>query len=210
MIVALLLSFPVQGAQPKAAQKLREPFDSFQAIDKALSLLDKQLVQTESVLQKATSGSIATSHGRKGRQPWGALGRQIFVTVRSIDDRTARLQRRYRAKKVTQSLFAALIKAEKQLMTSARTFQNSPTVTPAKAALKQFQQARVDFVLAFHALSSDYGALRCQRKTWACCEIVSQGGTAACRWSCVNLPRQCTRGLLGPQSAAASAAVIRH
>jgi hypothetical protein len=205
LILALALSAPAQGAQ-----RAREPFDSFQAIDKALSLLDKQLAQADSLLQKAASGSIATSHGKRGRPPWNALGQQIFINVRSVNARTSRLQRRYEAKRVAQRLFTALMESEKQLMASAKAFQGSQTTAQAKTALQRVQQSRVDFVLAFHALSSDYGALRCQRKSWACCEIVSQDGSAACRWRCVNVPRQCTQGLLGPQSTAASAVVIRH
>ena len=208
LALALSLSVCAHGAQPKG-QKAGEPFDSFQAIDKSLSLLDAQLVQADSVLQKAAAGAIATSSGKRARTPWNAISRQIFINVRSMDDRTTRLRRRYRTK-VAQHLLAGLIRSEKRLMISATKFRRSQTAAPAKAALQQIQEARVDFVLALHALTSDYGALRCPPKHWACCRIVSQNGNSACRWSCVKTPRQCTQGLLGPRSNAATVEVIRH
>jgi hypothetical protein len=210
LVLALLFCSPAVEAQPQGSQKAAEPFASFRALDKSLSLLDTQLVQADAVLQKTAAGAIATSSGKRARAPWNAISRQIFINVRSIDGRTNRLRRRYRATKSAQPLFAGLMKSEVQLMASARSLQSARTIARAQAALQHVQQARLDFVLAFHALTSDYGALRCPRKSWACCEIVRQNGGAACRWSCVKAPRQCTKGLLGPQSTAASADVIRH
>jgi hypothetical protein len=209
IVLALLFIPPVYGQRTTGAHRAGEPFDSFQAIDKILSSLDTQLTQADSVLQKAGTGSIATSSGKRGRPPWAVLGQQILTNARTLDSRIMRLRSHYRTKRVSQQLFSGLVNADKGFTASARRFERSQTAVQARGALKQLQQSRLDLVLAFHSLSSDYGALRCQKGSWACCEVAGRNGNAACRWTCVRTPRQC-RGLLGPRSTAASTDVIRH
>jgi hypothetical protein len=86
----------------------------------------------------------------------------------------------------------------------------SKNAAQARSTMEEVRRSRIDFLLKFHALSANYGALRCERGRWACCEIAHQNGAASCQWSCVQTVRQCSKGLLGPRSQSASADVVRH
>jgi hypothetical protein len=207
----LVVSAIAHGQVAKAARRPSAvPFDSFRSIDQKLSLLDAQLSRIDSLLQKAASGAIATSSGTRSRQPWSATSQQMLTNVRSLGKTAAGLQRQYSKSVVARSLFPPLLKSATALEKAATALAASKNVAQTKSGLEEVQKSRIDFVLSFHAISADYGALRCERGRWACCEVASQNGSASCRWSCVQSTRQCSKGLLGPRSQSASAEVVRH
>jgi hypothetical protein len=208
VLFAFLLSIPIHAQLARSPKTAAEPFDTFRIMDGKLSELDAQLIQVDSVLQKADRGSIATSSGKMARQPWATAGLQILRNARTLNSRTALLRRRYRTKNASKALFTPLATSAKHLFSSARAFQRSRTAREAERGLQDLQRSRVDFLMAFHSLTSDYGALRCQRGMWACCEIVPKEGAASCHWDCVEESRKCTKGLIGPRSSAAGSTVV--
>jgi hypothetical protein len=175
-----------------------------------LSILDVQLERIDALLHKAESGVIATSSGKRGRQPWSTVSQQMLANTRSISKIAAALQRKYKSAAAAKSIFPPLLKGATALEKAAAGVGASKNVAQARSAVEGVRQSRIDFLLSFHALSADYGALRCERDTWACCEVARQNGTASCRWSCVQTSRRCNKGLLGPKSQWVSTDVVRH
>jgi hypothetical protein len=211
VVFILLLTAALSGQQVKGARKTSvEPFDSFQAIDRMLSVLDAQINRADSVIAKAGAGAIATTSGKKIPQPWGELSQQMSRNVQSLQARAGRMERRYRKAIASKSIFPPLLRSAAELRHSAKSFQAAKDSVQAKAALERLRKSRISFVLSLHALTSDYGALRCQQDRWACCDVTRQDGGAVCRWTCVDAPRRCSKGLLGPKSKSASTEVIRR
>lgn len=207
-LLALMLSIQSYGQRTSPAKRAAEPFATFQAMDRQLSQLDTQLSQVKLILQKTNRGSIATSSGKMARQPWADAGMKIFLTVRALDSRTTLLRTHYRANSASGKLLTRLATSARHLVSSARTFQRSRTALKAESGFEDLQQSRVEFLMAFHAVTSDYGALRCQRGAWGCCDIVPKDGAASCHWRCVEESRKCTSGLLGPRSNSAGSTIV--
>lgn len=213
LLATCLVCFLTLIAQAEAVKKAKRPltiFDSFRSLDQGLSALDAQLNRIDDVVQKAASGTIATSSGKRARQPWTGPSQQMLANVRSLKNTVMALQRRYQRSAGSKSLLPPLLKAAVALDQSAAGLAASKNAMQAKSALQAVRKSRIDLVLSFHALSADYGVLRCERGQWACCQVGQQNGASACRWSCVETPRRCSKGLLGPRSQSASADVVRH
>jgi hypothetical protein len=196
------------GHPPKRPKA--EPFDTFRTVDKALALLNTQVKQAEAILANARTGSIATSSGKNGQQPWTRLGQHMYRNASAIRLQTASLRRHYRRSVAGKTLLSPVDRSAVAVKKSASSFASSGDPRQAKATLERLNKSLIDLVLAFHSISSNHGALRCKRGLWACCQPVESSGPAACKWDCVARPNQCRRGLIGPRSRAASAGLVRH
>jgi hypothetical protein len=187
-----------------------EPFDTFRTADKMLALLNTQVKQADVILAKARTGSIATSSGKNGQQPWTRLGQHIYRSASAIRIQTASLRRHYRRSVAGKTLVLPLDRSAVAVKKIALSFASARDPKQAKAMLERLNKALIDLVLAFHSISSNHGALRCERGLWACCQPVESSGSAECKWDCVTRPSQCRRGLIGPRSRAASGGVVRR
>jgi hypothetical protein len=211
VVVTLVISAISQAAwghppnRPKA-----EPFDTFRSLDKALALFNTQVKQADTILANARTGSIATSSGKNGQQPWARLGQHMYRNASAIRLQTASLRRHYRRSVAGKTLLLPLDRSAVALKKIASSFASSRDPRQAKATLERLNRGLIDLVLAFHSISSNHGALRCKRGLWACCQPVESGGPVACKWDCITRPSQCKQGLIGPISRAANGVVIRH
>jgi hypothetical protein len=195
-------------AHPKVATKT--PLDKIRSIDRYLSELDVQLQQIETLVAKATSGSLATTTGRRSHQPWTALSRALLRTTRSLRRTSAGLRNRFRHTKAGRKLFPPLLKRSTGLEGAAGTLVKAHTPAEAQEALSKIKKARTSFVMSYQSIASDSGALHCERGLWSCCEVVLKSGEPSCHWSCVTTARKCRAGLLGSRSQSASSDVMKH
>jgi hypothetical protein len=200
--IAATNSFDVNPKTTKSRPYSNEPFDSFRALDRQLSKLDAQLKAAGSLLDRARTGAIATTSGRRARSPWSDGARSIDKTLRSMLLTVDSLHRRYAQTRsgFAKSLLAPLPGEVKKMRNDTRALAKASTPADAKRALEAVNASRLEFVLAFQAISGGYAGLRCARGQWSCCSPKPGGDQRGCTWSCVEKPRMCTSGFVGPRS----------
>jgi hypothetical protein len=209
-VTCVLLSAEAQGAPKKNTRAPVTIFESFRALDGNLVRLDAQLKELEDLIARGSSGARATSSGRKAKQPWTAPSQRMLKTVSAMQGTTLELQRRHTKSTADRELLAPLTKESSELVRAARNLTGASTPEDAQKSLAQIRDDRIRFNLRFQAIAADYGALRCARGQWSCCEITAKNGERACHWACVSTPRQCKAGLVGGRSQSATANVIKH
>jgi len=208
LLLVLLFTFAatnssaVNAGATKKHPYSNEPFDSFRTLDRQLSKLDAQLKATESLLDRARTGATATTSGRRARSPWSNTARSIDKTLRSMLLTVNALQRRYAQKRrgFAKSLLSPLPGEVKKMRNDTRSLGRASTPADATRALEAMNASRLEFVLAFQAISGGYAGLRCARGQWSCCNQKAGGDQRGCTWSCVKKPRMCTSGFVGPRS----------
>jgi hypothetical protein len=191
LLGVLLFASVLPAASAAPARRSNEPFTSFRLMDKQLSKLD----------ERAAIFKTQSAGARRNRNL-----RDMRSAIAAIRARATRLVHLYKARhdRFGVKMFSAL---ERDAATASRALsktQSAKTVAERKLAVDRFSAATLRLVLAYQAVSANYGANHCTPRQWACCEPkndpeTNKGPTAACKWACVPDKRSCS-GFLGPQT----------
>ena len=168
-----------------------EPFASFRAVDKQLSLLDK------------CSATLKTEVPSPERN---RCVHQMRLAIQRIRQRSSRLARLYRTRGETfgVKMFTELDRKALVLAKALDAVQREKIQPRRDRALDLFSKATLGVVLQFQAVSANYGANHCLPRQWACCEPkrdpeTNRESVAECKWVCVEKSRACA-GFLGPRT----------
>jgi hypothetical protein len=199
--VALAIYCPLLRSQsrvaPGPAISRYEPFRSFGLLDRQLTVLQSQ--------QHSLQIALAKSESSTGQPPWAVAAGAIRKTAVSLEGITSHSQRLYRLRSRPYGvrLFRILQTRIENIRRGASAIESTPNRDVAKAGEQELNNQVLSLIVQFQAISGGYGATRCARRSWVCCEPkrrsdLAPGEEAACRWICVQRSQRCT-GLLGPR-----------
>lgn len=180
-----------------------EPFDSFRTIDDKLTSLNRQL-QTLKNSVEALPKAPAAQNGSS--RPWRAPTLKMQTSAKAILSRSRKLQRLYRRRKQRFGVKSFKILSERAaaLLTSLRAISKAHALEQARRGVSDLDGRVLSLILEYQAISGGYGGLRCRSGAYACCEPKENQETgapaSACSWKCVEAPRQCRAGFLGPRT----------
>jgi len=194
-LAALSTTLFAAPKQPQARPKESndEPFRSFRMLDTKLTLLTNQ----QNALKTLQAGSVNT------RRRTAACS-SMSHTATQIDHIAGALERLYERRHQTFGIriFKLMQKRAQEVQPRVRAVAKAQTRSALDLAIKNLDQGIVSLVVQFQAASGGYGATRCPRGAWTCCEPkrsedLLQSEPAACMWGCVSKPKRCT-GFVGP------------
>jgi hypothetical protein len=213
LLSCLLVALAVQASPagpakrrhtPKHRARSNEPFSSFVKIDAKLTILNEQFTKLKANLSPE---SIPRPRSVTLNPDWKTMVREMQSTARSIQARSANVERHYRSERRQYGtrIFAALTRRAAAVRRQLRALNTAPGIASARAHTMKLDKAIVALVLQFQAVSGGYGAAHCDSGAWACCEPKQRqlGREAptdlACKWVCVQQSNACT-GFLGPRT----------
>jgi hypothetical protein len=196
LVMAVLLPAS-SAAQPPARRQAgqrqpgNEPFTTFQLIDKQLEIVNARSRQLEHAPPPAAAQAL----------------RELRGAALKIEQLSNRLVRIYKARRERfgMKMFSDLSRRAAVVAKAARAVAKSRNDAVRQRAREQLARASVALVLKYQGAAANYGALRCDRGQWACCEPRAPEPNGprvhACTWVCVAHRARC-RGFSGPQTAA--------
>jgi hypothetical protein len=191
VVLALLLPASAAAQARVQRQPTNEPFATFQAIDKQLEIVNARTQQLGHAPAPAAAQAV----------------RQLRAAAVKSEQLSNRLVRTYSARRERfgVQMFSDLSRKAAVVIKAATAVANSRNNAAGQRVREQLSRSTFALVLQYQAASANYGALRCDRAQWACCEPrVPEPNTprvTACTWVCVASRARC-RGFSGPQTAA--------
>lgn len=186
---------------PKTPVSADEPFRTFRQLDEKLTLLQTQHHFLQATLQTNRSANTIGA----GVRPWVAPAHAMRKTVFSMQRLLHRSENLYRIKhrQFGIRLFGTLRMRAETVRLNLLAVEMERNRTAAYSEQQELEKSILSLIVQFQAASGGYGALRCSRRAWTCCEPkrkedLQSGEQAACRWMCVQRSASCT-GFVGPR-----------
>jgi hypothetical protein len=203
-IIAIALFSCTLMAQKRIASKTastENPFRTFRLLDQKLTLLQSQQHSLQAALQINKSANTISA----GAPAWVAPARAMRRTALSMQRLVSREEHLYRIRhrQFGVRLFSILRIRTEAVRRNVVAMELARNQTTAHSAQQELEKSLLSLIVQFQAASGGYGAVRCPRRAWTCCEPkrtedLQSGEQAACRWVCVQRSPSCT-GFVGPR-----------
>jgi len=200
IILALILNTSCQlfaGAKPRTGRM--DVFESFHALDAQFTTLDMQFRDLQNSLAKDRSHSAS-------KRQWRKTARGMQTTTTHISKISYRMysQCRRPSRQLRYQMFVLLHRRARALRICLAPVTRARSRTLAIRDSRKVQNAVLDLVLQYQAISGGYAAASCGAQKWNCGVEKNEPRTIGypalgVKWTCVSRASAC-RGILGPRA----------
>jgi hypothetical protein len=197
VLLALVLTSQMWGANVPAHTSRIDLFDSFRLLDAHFTKLDSEFHN----LQDSVDNDKSVVRTKRAWQH----------SVRNMQSETARISRvsyqmykHYRRGQVPRRMFLRLRRRAKLLNAHLSKLARSRSRQYARRETRNVQKAMLNLVLQYQALSGGYAAAHCGPGAWVCGVPKEEPRKigyphVGVKWTCVERSRSC-KGILGPRT----------